>query len=212
MSLTNRVTLFLVNLTLVALIGGAPCYAAVVCQSSSGELNVKKRCKKGEAVFNGQSLSTALRTTENKALSGPAGLVGAQGVQGPQGGIGPVGNRGIQGAVGIAGKKGIKGQIDFSGCRRIQNFQSNLLNPALPELSIPLYCNGATEFLFQDGYKATPFAGSQGTKIFMEGRIPDYQVIAGDSRVIGIDVYFYRTVSAGVGLFQVSVEGLCCPR
>lgn len=182
-------------------------HAEVVCQTSTGDLVVRKKCKRKETKFSYSSVSSAI-----PASSGAAGPVGAQGPAGPVGAQGAQGVQGVSGVIGNTGPKGSRGSLDFSACRRVQDTKSNILNETISSLTGAVACDPFTEFLFNDQYVPTIFPGSGGTKVFVQARSTDYTNIAGETRPTIAYVTFVRQTVVGLGIYSINVEGLCCPR
>ncbi len=181
--------------------------AEQVCQNAKGELVVRKKYKKAEIKFSAASLSIAVAST-----SGPLGPQGIAGIQGPVGPQGAIGNPGAAGTQGVTGVKGPQGKIDFSGCRKIEDEDSNLFNPANGSLTVQLLCDPSTEFLFHDSYFATPFPASLGTTLFLQGREVDNFSVAGDRRTTASYIRYERINVVASGVYTVKASGLCCPR
>ena len=113
-----------VNLSMLTLLCAAESFALskvpgklVVCLDSSGNLNVRKKCrkKKGEVILDMAALSVSISAKGEQGETGPAGKVGPAGPIGPQGKRGPTGAQGPKGENGDRGPIGLQGEAGEAG-------------------------------------------------------------------------------------------------
>lgn len=204
-TLRGLITILLV----VAFFAVSDAYAAKtkprkVCISSSGELLVKSKCTEGETLLSAAKL--------NQFINGSAKTVGPKGPEGIVGPQGPPGLQGDKGEQGQAGSKGIKGLIDFSGCRMITAQGNNIFIPANSGVFATATCDPENEFVFEDDVSQFIFPGSEGSKIFIQGRLTNTNTIVGDTREYEVTYYANRLVTVGQGMYILNVRVLCCPR
>lgn len=179
-----------------------------VCVKGDGTIFVRAKCRKGEKVLSSLSLNQSIATSQEAA--GPAG---PQGVVGAPGNTGSSGNPGPQGVQGVTGVKGAPGQINFDGCYLTSvDYKSNFPNPSNSVLYAEAYCNPSTEYLLMDDSRVNLFPDSVGSKVALQGRLPFYQVINGDEREYAVGIYANRFQTVGMGIFELQVRGICCPR
>ncbi|MCB0331396.1 MAG: hypothetical protein KDD70_17115 [Bdellovibrionales bacterium] len=166
-----------------------------VCQSATGDLLVRRRCKGTETQL---SLTGLFSST---GIPGPAGAAGAHG---------PAGVAGDQGAKGPIGSTGPTGSLGVENCRIVNAVNSNFFSAATSLLSAAPLCNSSTEYLLTYSFD------TNAVHPLMQN--PDPALIApaiaidsiGGAIPYGIDVTAKRITTSSV--FVLSVDAVCCPR
>lgn len=164
-----------------------------ICQSESGDLLVRARCRRNESVFNIGTLAQA-----TSVIPGPAGVDGLPGADGLPGVDGAPGENGVE------GPQGPPGIMNVEACHEKRSAVTTGPGTDEPtyERTAEITCDAGDEFMLSHGYAVIPGttdrAAIKSVEVLLDGNVP-----------VGVHVVATTTTSRE---FNLQATVICCPR